>query len=129
VDGLQAIDSAGNMSTTAVSFTLATGGPAIVIQTPAADLATTQNVSVTGQVTDTKAGVSSLQAQVDTGAFFAVSLDSAGFFSFATVLALDGSADGSHTIHLQARDSLSNMATASVAFRLDTRAPIVMILS
>jgi YD repeat-containing protein len=92
-------------------------------------MATSQNVSVTGQVTDTKASISSLQAQVDTGALFDVFLDSAGHFNFPTTLLQDGSADGTHTIHLQAVDTLSHMATASVSFTLDTRAPSLAIQS
>jgi hypothetical protein len=140
---LQAVDVAGHPSIpavvsfalrahlTAVTFTLQ-GHPfgpqpspgsqplTVVIQSPAAGLLTSQNVTVMGQVGGGAGGVALLQGQVDSGPLFNVSFDpSTGSFSFPTNLPLDGSADGSHTVRLQATDRAGNVsAGAALTFTL-----------
>jgi hypothetical protein len=68
------------------------------------------NITVTGQVTDNLSGVASLQAQQDNGDFTAVAFDGAGHFSFMTMLPMDSSAAGSHTVHFRATDSAGNVS-------------------
>ena len=61
------------------------------------------NVTITGQATDNLSGVAKLEVQVDTGAYAPLAFDpTTGDFSFTTPFALDGSADGLHTINFQA---------------------------
>jgi len=124
---LIASDRAGNVSIPVdVSFTLVTQAPTIVILSPASGIPTKNNVTVTGTVGGQ--GTTSLQAQLDAGDLVNVPVDGTGHFSFTTALALDGTADGSHTIRFQAMDGAGNVSpSATVAFRLETQAPTVTI--
>src|SRR5207253_50751 len=99
--------------------------PAAVLSGPAPGLLTNHNVSVTGQVTDNFSGVATLQEAVDAGPFTNVSFDATGKFSFTTTLAVDGSADGSHTVQFQATDKAGNVSNfTDVSFTLDTTPPV-----
>jgi cyclophilin family peptidyl-prolyl cis-trans isomerase len=96
--------------------------PTVQITSPTSGMTTNQNITVKGVVTAGKSGVGIVQAQVDGGAFVSVPFDSSGNFSFTTSLALDGTADGPHTVGLQARSRagiLSSLAT--VTFTLHTK--------
>src|SRR5262249_29251923 len=102
--------------------------PVVALSSPAAGAVTGTNVTVAGRVTDAVSGVASLEAQVDAGAFAPVTLDASGNFSFPTALALDGSADGGHTVTLRAADRVGNLsASPGVSFLLDTRPPVVTV--
>ena len=93
-------------------------------------MTTNTDVIVTGRVADGLSGVASLQAQVDSGPLRTVSFDPSGDFRFDLALPLDGSADGQHTVRLQATDRAGNRsADVSVPFTLDTTAPTVSVLS
>jgi hypothetical protein len=122
---LKATDNAGNVSTLDVTFTLDTVPPTITVSSPAPGLVTNHNVTITGQVTDDRSGVASLQAALDNGAFTTVTVGSGGAFSLATALALDGSADGAHAEHLKASDNAGNVSSIDVSFTLDTSPPAV----
>ena len=128
---VSATDNAGNVSSfVSTSFALDTVPPTIEITGPASGLLTNQNVDVTGSVSDLGSGVASLRAQVDGGPFANVSFDAAGDFSFPTSFALDGSADGAHTVQLQATDRAGNAsALVGVSFVLNTSVPMIQILS
>ena len=77
-------------------------------------------------MSDALSGVAALVGQIDTGPTFPVAVDAAGSFSFATSLPLDGSADGTHTVHLVATDKAGNVsASYDDAFVLDTAPPAV----
>jgi cyclophilin family peptidyl-prolyl cis-trans isomerase len=97
--------------------------PTLTITGPASGTTTNQNITVTGNVTAGKSGVGVVQAQVDGGAFVTVPFDSSsGNFSFTTSLALDGSADGAHTVGLQARSRAGVLSSLStVSFTLHTK--------
>jgi hypothetical protein len=123
----QAADQDGNVSTAAAAFTLDTRPPSITVTSPAPGSPTSTNITVTGQVADTLSTVASLQAQVDSGPFTDVAVGPGGAFRFTTTLALDGSADGSHTVHLHAADAVGNTSTTEVAFTLDTHGPTIAI--
>src|SRR5439155_11207225 len=72
--------------------------------------------------------IASLTAQVDDGTLIPVALDAAGRFVFTTPLALDGSADGSHTVHLQGLDAKGvPTQSADVSFTLDSTAPTLVL--
>ncbi|HQU41647.1 MAG TPA: Ig-like domain-containing protein [Pirellulales bacterium] len=128
---VQATDQAGNVSALASDlFTLDTRNPVVNVTSPAAGLATAQNITLAGQVTDSQSDLATLSAAVDGGNSSAVSFDASGNFSFVTALALDGTADGSHTLHLEATDKAGNTsAPADLTFTLDTIAPTVTISS
>ena len=113
------------MSTVNVSFTLDTLAPTILVTAPPPGLVTDQNPSITGTVTDASAGVASFQAALDGGAFAPITLGAGGAFNFATALALNGTADGTHVEHLKATDNAGNVSTVNVSFTLDTLAPPV----
>src|SRR5207248_678360 len=71
-------------------------------------------------------GVQSLKVQADGGGFAPVALDVNGNFAVPTAFALDGSADGAHTLRFRATDYAGNVSEPFVyAFTLDTRAPVV----
>ena len=126
---LTAIDHAGNSDTSAVSFTLDTQAPTLTVTAPAAGLITNTNPAVSGTVVaQAGATIASLTAQVDTGTASTVAVAATtGAFQFTPALLLDGTADGAHTVHLVATDSLGHVATADVAFTLDTRAPAIAV--
>jgi hypothetical protein len=121
---LRAADNAGNVSgVTNLAFTLDTQAPAVSISGPTPGGTSTSNVTVTGQVTDSLSGAASLQAALDGGVFSNVSFDSSGNFSYTTGLPLDGSADGSHTVHLRATDKTGNTSgLTDLTFTLSTGA-------
>lgn len=122
---LKATDKAGNVSFFDVTFTLDTVSPTIVVTTPITAPFTNHNVMITGQVSDDRSGVASLQAALDGGTFAPVSLGADGSFGFATSLPLDHTADGPHTEHLLATDMAGNTALFDVPFTLDTIMPVV----
>ncbi len=124
---LRARDRAGNVSIVYDnSFVLDTTAPVITYISPAPGTATRSNPLVSGQVTDVLSDVVSLQAQVDDGLIFAVPFDATGAFSFTTALAVNGTDDGPHTVHLFARDSLGNVSGPfNLSFLLDTTPPLL----
>jgi membrane-associated phospholipid phosphatase len=84
------------------------------------------NPTINGLVTDNLSGVKSLIAQLDGGAPINVSVDSSGHFAITTALATDGTADGSHILHLIATDYAGNVAAGvNYSFTLDTLAPTI----
>ena len=51
-----------------------------------------------------------------------------GSWTYPVPLALDGTADGAHTVAFQASDGVGNVsAPATVSFTLDTQAPIIAV--
>ena len=109
-----------------LSFVLDTRAPLLAYMSPTDGIHTRMNPTVSGQVGDALSGVASLQGQLDAGPTFPVGIDAAGNFTFATGLSLDGSADGTHTLHLTATDHAGNPAGPfDVSFVLDTTAPVV----
>ena len=78
--------------------------PTVTITAPSAGTLTRTNPTVTGQAVDDSSGVASLQAKLDGGAPFPVTFDNNGKFSFVTSLLTNGSADGKHTVAVQATD-------------------------
>jgi hypothetical protein len=122
---LSATDGAGNVATTGVSFTLASQAPAITIQSPGPGLFTRTDPAITGTVAaESGSTVATLEAQVDSSSSVPLAFDSAtGAFQFTPELALDGSADGAHTVHFRAVDNVGNSTTVDVSFTLDTTPP------
>jgi RHS repeat-associated protein len=125
----KATDRAGNVSLPVnVSFMLDTRPPTVVLSSPTAGLVTNQNVTIAGQVTDALSGVASLQGQIDSGPLFAISFDGTGHFSTPTTLALDGSADGRHTVHVRGTDRAGNVSGfVDVSFILTTHPPTIVL--
>ena len=117
---LHAIDGAGNTSDAFATFGLDTTGPSIMVASPGPNGVVHSTPVVMGQVADNLSGVATLFAQVDSGAFESVAVDSAGNFRIATNLPSDGSADGDHAIHLRAVDSAGNESDTSAPFILVT---------
>jgi RHS repeat-associated protein len=127
---VRARDTFGQAAFASVGVSLDTQAPVVTLTSPTAPVTTNANVTLTGQVTDNLAGVASLQAAVDQGAYQAVSFDGQGKFSFPTALPLDGSADGSHTVLLRATDHVGNVSTPlAYTFTLDTTPPVVSVSS
>jgi RHS repeat-associated protein len=111
---VQAVDTRGNTSAAATdSFTLDTQAPVVSVQSPAASATTTTNITIAGTVADNLSGVAALQEQVDLGPFVPVAFDPSGHFNVTTQLPLDGTADGSHTVHFQATDKAGNVSAPS----------------
>jgi hypothetical protein len=128
---LTATDQAGNVSSPVTyTFTLDTTPPAITVTSPTSGLTTSQNITIAGHVTDHLSGVATLQEAVDGGAYTKLPFDASGNFQFTTSLALDGSADGSHTLALRATDQAGNVSpVTSFVFTLSTQPPAVTITS
>ncbi|WP_291862968.1 Ig-like domain-containing protein, partial [Accumulibacter sp.] len=88
------------------------------------------NVTLSGRVLDALSGVAVLQGAFDDAAPGAIAFDADGRFSMTSALALDGSADGVHTLTLSAVDARGNVsAPLSLRFTLDTRAPEMVLSS
>ena len=117
---LRAVDAAGNASDAFATFGLDTTGPSITVSSPGPNATVHDSPVVVGQVQDNLAGLATLFAQVDSGAFQAVAVDSSGNVSVPTGLPADGSADGPHTVHFRATDRAGNVADASTTFTLTT---------
>ncbi|MCG2592459.1 Ig-like domain-containing protein, partial [Ramlibacter sp. XY19] len=105
-----------------------TQAPSVLLQdTPAAAHA---NIAISGQVLDNLSGVAAAQYRVDGGPLQDIALGSDFRFTITTSLALDGSADGTHTVTLIARDAAGNISAGLTrSFVLDTSAPVVTLTS
>ncbi|NML45874.1 phosphatase PAP2 family protein [Ramlibacter sp. G-1-2-2] len=105
-----------------------TQAPTVVMDASAP--AVSHNLTLTGQVLDNLSGVAAAQFRVDNGALQDLALDTNNRFTITTALAVDGSADGSHTITLIARDAAGNISAGFTrGFVLDTQAPVVTLTS
>jgi RHS repeat-associated protein len=127
---VRASDAFGQQQTAALAVLLDTQPPTIMVTSPAPGLIVNHHVTITGQATDDLSGLASLQAGVDNAAFFPVSFNPDGTFLLSVFLPLDGSADGSHTVHFRATDLVGNVSpNTDFAFTLDTTPPAVTITS
>ena len=102
--------------------------PTVVLQaTPAAAAG---NLTLQGQVLDNLSGVASAQYRIDDGELQPLVLGANGAFTLTTTLAIDGSADGTHTVTFIARDAAGNTSgELSRSFVLDTQAPVLTLTS
>ena len=110
------------------TVTTDTQGPKILL-TQQSGTVTKTNITLTGQVLDNLSGVAVLQAKLDNGAFAPVTVSPTGTFSLPSTLALDGTADGAHTLTFQATDNQNNLSTVMFTFTLDTVAPTITLTS
>ena len=95
-----------------------------------APAATRTNPVINGQVIDNLSGVASAQVRVDGGALQGLTLDANGSFSFSPSFALDGSADGNHTVAIVATDKAGNVSSpTAINLTLDTKAPTLALSS
>lgn len=103
--------------------------PKIIVETDSGGVTAT-NQAVVGRVLDNLSGVVALTASVDGGAAAPVTFDALGRFTFTTSLALNGVAEGEHTVSLTATDFQGNVSAPQVFdFTLDTLAPTVQIIA
>jgi cyclophilin family peptidyl-prolyl cis-trans isomerase len=128
---LTATDSDG--ATAQTSFTVTVGNdttaPTVTITSPTNGASVNTSPAITGTATDNVA-VTSLTAAVDGGAAQNVTLNADGTYSFNPNLAVNGTADGPHTVVFTAKDAAGNTSTpVSVTFKLDTTAPSLTITS
>jgi RHS repeat-associated protein len=101
--------------------------PPTVTMTTSASGASKTNITVAGQVSDASGlrYVTGLQAKVD-GTLVPISFDALGNFSYTTTFAVDGSADGMHTLAIVATDPAGNTATIPAgSFTLETVGPAI----
>lgn len=102
--------------------------PSIVIASPPSDHVASNNITVIGRVLDNLSGVASLEVQVDSGAFVAAPFDAQGNFSVPTAFAVNGTADGVHTLRFRAADFEGNASSLTeFSFTLDTVAPALVV--
>ncbi|MDN5873143.1 MAG: Ig-like domain-containing protein, partial [Sinobacteraceae bacterium] len=105
-----------------------TQAPAVIAQDTPAAIKT--NLTLSGQILDNLSGVVSSQYRIDGGELKDLALDADGKFSITTAFAVDGSADGSHTVTILARDATGNLAAGfNRSFTLDTKAPALDLAS
>jgi hypothetical protein len=104
------------------ALTADTQAPSITLGASPAAVHT--NLVLSGQILDNLSGVAAAQYRIDNGPLQDLSLDSAARFSISSGLALDGSADGRHSITVLARDAAGNLNLGVTRdFLLDTKAP------
>jgi hypothetical protein len=114
-------DSFGQQQNVPIQVLLDTQAPVVTISSPASGTQVSSNITITGTVTDIGSGVQTLDASLDNGAAMPVTFDKNGNFSYTTTLAMDGTADGNHTVTFQATDYAGNVsATQSLSFTLTT---------
>jgi len=106
------------------TVTTDTQGPKILL-TQQPGTTTKTNLTLTGQVLDNLSGVAAVQVKTDNGTFVPITFNATGNVSFTTTLALDGTADGSHSLTFQATDHSGNSSTVLFKFTLDTQAPTI----
>jgi choice-of-anchor C domain-containing protein len=115
------------VAVTAVPGVADTTPPVIQLTTAAPAGPVSQNVTFVGRVTDDGTGVARLEAQVDSGPFQPVALDSLGQFTFTTALATDGTADGVHVVGFRAFDRAGNVSPVTTeTFTLITYTPYTL---
>jgi hypothetical protein len=118
---MTALDYAGNVNTTSVTFTVDTIAPSVSIISPTTgSYNDTGSVTVKWNATDSGSGIAKTEIKFDSGSWNIVS----GSSDILTSLAA-----GSHTVTVRATDYAGNMNTASVTFTVDTVAPSVRITS
>jgi hypothetical protein len=101
--------------------------PKVVLDGPSTTVVTNTSPVITGTVIDNLSGVQSLQVSIDGGALQNVTFDQAGKFSIPLNLALDGSADGQHTVSLIATDAVGNATPPrTINVTLATKGPGVL---
>ena len=124
-DGLALGTEVGDYVLKVFSQTQDTTPPRVVINQPSG-FATNTHPTITGTVTDNLSGVAALSYTLDGGKAIAVSFNQDGSFQLPLNLALDGSADGQHTLVFTATDAAGN-ATAPLAynFTLATQKPAI----
>jgi hypothetical protein len=135
-DGVQTVqlvgaDRVGNVSApVGISFILDTRAPTVSFQGATSGLLTRTNMNISGQADDTLSGVASVSAQLDGGASFPVTFDASGNFHITSQLPLNGSADGTHVLHVTATDAAGNTSQPSAfSFALDATPPAITVTS
>ena len=110
------------------SLSTDTQPPSVIV--PPTPAAVNTNLTLAGQILDNISGVAAAGYSLDGGAAAAITLDAQGRFAITTALALDGSADGPHTLSIVATDRAGNATPAFTRrFTLDTVAPALTITS
>src|SRR5207244_6845006 len=86
--------------------------PTVTITTQQPTDPVTTNQTIQGTATDDRPGTVTLTAQVDGNPTVPVTVGAGGAFSFTTSLALNGQADGAHTVTFVAHDAAGNTSAA-----------------
>jgi hypothetical protein len=94
--------------------------PILVLTSPANGSRTGSNVTVEGQASADETGLAVVYLSLDGVTLAVLPTDAAGHFQYTTHLALDGTADGSHSVRVTAIDDAGRIANDSESFTLDT---------
>jgi parallel beta-helix repeat protein len=121
---LEVRDNVDNLATTIWTFSVDSNPPTIVnLQPP--DLSTTNNSTptISADYSDSSGiNFSSVLLEVDSVDMTSSAVVTAGDVSYVPAVTLS---DGIHTIYLEVRDNIGNLATASWTFTVDTTSPII----
>ncbi|WSH29993.1 Ig-like domain-containing protein (plasmid) [Rhizobium beringeri] len=124
-DGLATGSQIGSWVLKAFDLSSDTIAPKILLD-QASGVITNVNPTITGHVVDNLSGGSQLQLQQDGGSSISIAVDSSGAFAVPLGLALDGSADGQHSLIFVAKDAAGNTGSpVTTSFTLDTKAPLI----
>ena len=107
---VQATDTAGNVGSAAVTWTVDTAAP---------------TVTITGHPTNPSNSSSATFTFTASDGTLTCKLDSGAFTACASPDTLTGLSDGSHTFTVQAKDTAGNVGSASFTWTVDTSAPTV----
>ncbi len=111
-------------------FALSQDAQAPIVVADSLPAVTNTNMTLTGQIIDNLSGVAETQYWIDDGAPQILTLNAEGRFSIVTAFALNGAADGLHTIHITAEDAANNIAPVFTrSFTLDTVLPAIALNS
>ena len=118
-----AIDAAGNVKTSALSFTVDNNPPTVSVSYPASNaIINTASPIITGTSFDAETGVESISATID-GSYQTLS----GTTNWT--MDTSGLSQGSHTLVVTATDEAGNVATIARSFIVDSIPPALSILT
>ncbi|HEV7405628.1 MAG TPA: Ig-like domain-containing protein, partial [Chthoniobacteraceae bacterium] len=101
--------------------------PQVKVDAPPFNVVTSTNITVQGRAFDDLSGLDTLTAQLDAATPATITVDAQGHFSIPLTLAVNGSADGAHTLQLIGTDLAGNKTTVNFPFTLDTKAPLLTV--
>jgi len=118
---VEAYDEAGNAILESVTFAIDLTEPMLIILSPSAHYLNFSKVAASWNAYDDASGIVGYQYRIDVGSWSSITTDMSHVF--------DGLSDGVHAVQIRVVDLAGNEAIASIAFTIDTAAPVVTIVS
>ncbi len=119
---VKAYDKAGNSATDYVSFSIDTTKPSISITSPEkGKIADNSSIVIEWTGSDSGSGIDHYEIKLDDSSWSNIGTSTTHNFSSLS--------DGTHIVYVKVYDKAGNTATDSVSFTIDTKAPLLNIIS